>query len=77
MLLSKVSLPKLKERSLKLHDDLLFDTGWFNCRRIRKELALISDEIDYQEGRKQFANRPYSKPTMLRADEVVNCPPRK
>lgn len=54
---------KLKEQALRFHDELSNAKGFFARRKIRNRLAEILDEIEYQEGRKQYANRPYSFPT--------------
>lgn len=69
-----IDVKRLKQRALLLKQEL--DTlqkdlaGLFPWRqkivvsnRLRKEIKQILDEVDYQEGRLQFANRPYSKPS--------------
>jgi len=53
---------QLKERALQLHGQLQRGAGWLEKRRIRSQLVRVLDEIEYQEGRKQYANRPYTKP---------------
>lgn len=57
-----LSLNKLKSIALDLQIEIESDISWFKRRKLRRQLKAVMDEIDYQEGRKQFANRPYSKP---------------
>lgn len=55
----------LKQYAFELKGQLRF-AGFFKRKALRKKLLMILDEIEYQEGRKQFANRPYSFPTARR-----------
>jgi len=60
-----VDIWKLKQHAFNLKKELE-SAGWFKRFSIRKQLNRTLDEIDYQEGRLQFANRPYSFPTVHR-----------
>jgi len=53
------NVTKLKEYALNLQEQYN-EAGWFKRRSIRKRLMEVLDEIEYQEGRLQYANRPYS-----------------
>jgi hypothetical protein len=64
-LLFSASVAKLKEYALELKKQ--YDkAGWFKRRSIRNRLMEVLDEIEYQEGRLQYANRPYSFPSLRR-----------
>ena len=64
---------RLKQYAFELKEQLKF-AGFFKRIAIRKKLLQVLDEIEYQEGRKQFANRPYSFPTALRcAKDPMRC----
>jgi hypothetical protein len=53
------NVTKLKEYALELQIQY-HQSGWFKRRSIRERLMKVLDEIEYQEGRLQYANRPYS-----------------
>lgn len=60
-----VDVRKLKQKAYQLKNELDSTSGffsWFKRKAIKSKLIHILDEIDYQEGRKQFANRPYTNP---------------
>jgi hypothetical protein len=62
------NIRKLKERAFELKKAM--NSKWFFKRlSIRKQLREVLEEIEYQEGRKQYANRPYSFPTI----SMVGC----
>jgi hypothetical protein len=57
------NVKKLKEYAYELKEQ--YDqSGWFKRIGIKSRLTIVLDEIDYQEGRLQFANRPYSFPSV-------------
>lgn len=59
-----VDVRKLKQKAYQLKNELDSTVGflsWFKKSKIKSKLIHILDEIDYQEGRLQFANRLYSK----------------
>lgn len=58
-MLYRVSTKTLKTRALELRDEIEIKPK----RKLKKELKEILDEIEYQEGRLRYANRPYSFPT--------------
>ncbi|WP_064199149.1 hypothetical protein [Brevibacillus brevis] len=63
---SGANVPKLKAKAYELKAEMDLIQGffsWFQKASAKSKLVQILDEIDYQEGRKQFANRPYSKPS--------------
>ncbi|NBI31028.1 hypothetical protein [Chengkuizengella marina] len=48
-------VPKLKQKAFKLKEE--YDSSnWFKRTGIKNKLRHVLDEIEYQEGRKQFAN---------------------
>lgn len=58
---------KLKEYAFVLKTQ--YDqSGWFKRFGIKSQLVSVLDEIDYQEGRLQYANRPYSFSSLRKAD---------
>lgn len=52
---------KLKIEALNIWDEMSI-VGWLKRRRLRGLLKDLLNEIEYQEGRLQYANRPYSLP---------------
>ncbi|OMC93796.1 hypothetical protein BSK60_32690 [Paenibacillus odorifer] len=59
-----VNVVQLKIEALVIADDMN-TAGFFKRIKLRAQIRQILDEIEYQEGRLQFANRPYSKPTAM------------
>jgi hypothetical protein len=75
-----VDVRMLKQKAYQLKDELDSITGffsWFKKNEIKSKLIHILDEIDYQEGRMQFANRPYSFPSasvrLKQCTNDINC----
>ena len=67
------NVTKLKEYALNLQEQYN-EAGWFKRRSIRKRLMEVLDEIEYQEGRLQYANRPYSFPSARGcAGDAMKC----
>lgn len=63
-------ISRLKQYAYELKAKLN-KAGWFKRIGLKIELVKVLDEIDYQEGRLQFANRPYSfPPARLRNEEL-------
>jgi hypothetical protein len=59
----RANVKKLKEYAYELKEE--YDqSSWFKRIGIKSRLTNVLDEIDYQEGRLQFANRPYSFPSV-------------
>ncbi|GED72333.1 hypothetical protein BRE01_60350 [Brevibacillus reuszeri] len=61
-----VNVSKLKEKAYQLKEEMDSINGffsWFRQTELKSKLVRILDEIDCQEGRLQFANRPYSLPS--------------
>ncbi|MEK5417355.1 hypothetical protein [Paenibacillus sp. FSL L8-0708] len=56
-----VNVSKLKIEALDIRDEMN-SAGFFKRRKLRSKLISVLDEIEYQEGRLQYANRPYSYP---------------
>ena len=54
---------RLKQEAVRLHLELEHASGWLRRRKLRKQLMQVLDEIEYQEGRKQYANRPFTLPS--------------
>lgn len=74
------SVSRLKEKAYELKKELDSTHGllsWFRRLDLKLQLVEILNEIDYQEGRLQFANRPYSKPSagikLRRCTDDNNC----
>jgi len=74
------NVAKLKEKAYEFKRELDSTHGifsWYRKTEIKSKLIRILDEIDYQEGRLQFANRPYSKPSagikLRRCTRVNSC----
>ncbi|SEN44856.1 hypothetical protein SAMN04487895_101563 [Paenibacillus sophorae] len=75
-MLYRVSTKTLKMRALELKDEIKVKPK----RKDKRELREILDEIEYQEGRLQYANRPYSFPSARlllpnkkKVDHDLNC----
>ncbi|ASA22622.1 hypothetical protein [Paenibacillus donghaensis] len=71
-----VSTKTLKTKALELRDEIAIKSK----RKLEKELKEILEEIEYQEGRLQYANRPYSFPSarlpvpnMKKIEHNLNC----
>lgn len=58
------SVSELKQHALFLGKKIKV-VGWFREFMLRQELKQVLNEIEYQEGRLQYANRPYSFPSAV------------
>lgn len=67
----ELSVPELKANAYELKEQLSSTSNWRLLKRVNIKMRLVQvlDEIDYQEGRKQFANRPFSFPTYRKSKE--------
>ncbi|SMF88181.1 hypothetical protein SAMN05661091_4158 [Paenibacillus uliginis N3/975] len=56
----------LKIEALNIHHEIQTQRKGFIQRiRLKRKLKILLNEIEYQEGRRQYANRPYSKPVIV------------
>lgn len=68
-------MKQLKDNAYELKNELIH-SGWIKRFFIKPQLIKVLDEIDYQEGRLQFANRPYSFPRARRPNHKRNIDSR-
>lgn len=67
------NIAKLKVEAIDLADEIK-TARLIKQFKLRRLLKRMLNEIEYQEGRKQYANRPYSKQTMVHPEgHTLNC----